>query len=348
MKKRLGFFITTLNTGGAERVLAHLLSWLDSEKFEIYLLTVSGGENAGMIPSYVHRRCLLKDGRFSGILQRVLLKLPDKLFASLFMKGDFDYEIAYMEGKPTAYVLSKKTNAKKIAFVHCDLSVNQLDLPLYNDRNRCLNAYRQFDAVCFVSNDALCGFEKSYGKLDNGRVIHNVIDTARVVKGSSEHVDKEYHTKGLKLVTVGRLAEEKNYGMLVSVIASLSPKYDMELWIIGDGEKRGSLTEMIEANGLDNVHLLGFKENPYPYVKKADLYVCSSSFEGYSTSVLESVILGIPVLTTDCAGMSELLKDGRYGMIVENSQEALLNGITATMRSRQGRRTCRFWDSSVS
>ena len=327
MKKRLRFFITTLNTGGAERVLMNLLAWLDPEKYEVSLLTVRGGDNEGLIPPHVKYRSLLKDGKLSGLLQRLLLKLPAKVFASMFLKGDHDYEIAYLEGKPTEYVLAKKTDAKKIAFIHYDLSVKSVDLPMYRDAESCLAVYRRFDDVCFVSNDALQGFEKTFGSLENGRVVHNVINSAAILNGAAQPADREYETNGLKLVAVGRLVYQKNFEMLISVVSELSREYDLELWIIGDGEKRRVLAELIETNGLNNVHLLGNLDNPFPYVKKADLFVCSSRFEGYSTAVLESIILGIPVLTTDCAGMYELLEDGKYGEIVDNSPESLKDGL---------------------
>ena len=73
--------------------------------------------------------------------------------------------------------------------------------------------------------------------------------------------------------------------------------------------------------------LIGFCENPYPYIKAADLWVCSSRYEGFSTFVTEGMILGKPVVTTDCTGMRELLGDSEYGLIVENKEESLLRGM---------------------
>ena len=327
MKKRLRFFITTLNSGGAEKVLINLLNWLDPEKYDICLLTVCGGKNEGKIPDYVNYRSILKNRRLSKFLQIILLKLPERIFASLFLNGEYDYEIAYLEGKPTSYILHKKTKAKKIAFIHCDLSVNKINNSFYRDPSKCLRAYRQFDTVCFVSADALKGFEKAIGVLDNSKVVHNVIDYSAVKKGSRQKIDKDYTSKGLRLITVGRLSKEKNYSALISVVSELSSEYDLELWIIGDGDQRENLEKIKKETHSDNVHLLGYSENPYPYVKKADLYVCSSEFEGYNTAVLESVIIGTPVLTTDCAGMSELLDEGKYGLIVENSRNGLKEGI---------------------
>lgn len=328
MKRSIRFFITSLESGGAERVLMNLLAWLDPEKYNVLLLTVCGGKNENKLPPYVKYKKIIKSsGRFSGLIKKILLKMPPSLFASLFLKGSFDFEVAYLEGVPTAFMLANRTAGRKIAFVHCDLSVNKIGYPLYSDPKKCLNAYGMFDKICFVSEDARKGFESAIGHLDNTTVVHNVIDVKSILRLAEQPADREYGDVSLKLITVGRLAPEKNYSMLLSVVSELSKDYSIELWIVGDGELRRELSAIKERESLDNVHFLGYSDNPYPYIKKADMFVCSSLFEGYSTAVLESVVLSTPVITTDCAGMSEILGDDRYGMIVENSKEGLKKGI---------------------
>ncbi|MEQ8197853.1 MAG: glycosyltransferase, partial [Clostridiaceae bacterium] len=84
----------------------------------------------------------------------------------------------------------------------------------------------------------------------------------------------------------------------------------------------------INENSLeDTVKLMGFQSNPYPYIKAADFFVCSSRAEGLSTVVTEAMILGKPVITTDCAGMRELLDEGRYGIITDNSSDSLYSAL---------------------
>ena len=328
MKRSIRFFITSLGSGGAERVLVNLLAWLDPEKYKVSLMTVYGGTNEKNLPPYVEYKRIIKgSGKLSKLIKKILLKLPPRLFASLFLKGVFDFEVAYLEGVPTAFLLAKRTSGRKIAFVHCDLSVNKTGYPLYSNAEKCLKAYSRFDRVCFVSEDARRGFESAIGHLDNAAVVHNVIDVKSILSLAEQPADREYDDASLKLITVGRLAPEKNFSMLLSVVSELSIEYSIELWIVGDGELRGELSEIKESKNLDNVHFLGYSDNPYPYIKKADMFVCSSLFEGYSTAVLESVVLSTPVITTDCAGMSEILGDGRFGMIVENSKEGLKKGI---------------------
>ena len=88
------------------------------------------------------------------------------------------------------------------------------------------------------------------------------------------------------------------------------------------------LKAIIEESGLDGtVTLCGFQENPYPMLKNAALYVCSSRYEGFSTTVIESLILGTPVVTTDCTGMREILGDSEYGLIADNTEESLYSAV---------------------
>jgi len=100
------------------------------------------------------------------------------------------------------------------------------------------------------------------------------------------------------------------------------------LWLVGEGEQRTALEKQIESLNLkDKVFLTGFQNNPYPYIKNANVFVCSSLTEGYSTVVTEALILECPVVTTDCSGMKELLLNGKCGIITENNEEALYKGI---------------------
>jgi glycosyltransferase involved in cell wall biosynthesis len=115
----------------------------------------------------------------------------------------------------------------------------------------------------------------------------------------------------------------------------LEDKYAFELWILGAGEERKKLEQIIEEKNIKSVKLLGFQTNPYKFMKQADIYICSSLFEGYSTTVCEALSLGIPTLTTDCAGMSEILEDGKYGIIVENSEAGIEKGLKQILSNRE-------------
>ena len=140
---------------------------------------------------------------------------------------------------------------------------------------------------------------------------------------------------------MGRLTHQKAYDRLLRVHKRLQQEgFDYDLWILGEGEGRPMLEQFIEKNDLaDSVRLFGFQDNPYPFVNAADLLVCSSRYEGFSTFVTEGLILGKPIVTTDCAGMRELLGDSEFGLITENSEDGLYFGLKQILSSPAQYRT---------
>ena len=325
--KKIFFMINSLSGGGAEKVLIDLLNSLDFSKYEVDLLTITGGVYEERVTKKVnYKKIIKKPNSFLGrLLQRLVYHMPKSLFRKLFVRKNYDVEIAYLEGFPTRVVA--KSKSKKIAFVHCDVSVKPILQGIYKNDDVCKKEYESFDKVCFVSKSALVGFEKIFGKLSNATVVHNVINAEEIQNKAKEKNEFTFNTNGLKIISVGRLSSEKGYERLVRIASKLEKKYDFELCILGEGAERSRLEEIIKAEDSKAVRLLGFQKNPYSYMKKADLYVCPSFFEGYSTTVTECMILGVPVLTTDCAGMEEILKEGKYGMIVDNDEAMLEKGI---------------------
>ena len=136
-------------------------------------------------------------------------------------------------------------------------------------------------------------------------------------------------TNKFKLISVGRLSEEKGYDRLLKVFKQLDDEgFDLGLTIVGSGEKYNELTNYIEQNNLkDKVFLLGYRDNPYKYVKNSDLFVCSSISEGFSLVIGEAMAVGIPVISVECPGPNEVIGFGEYGMLVNNDESSLCNGI---------------------
>lgn len=334
MKTKIRFLINTLSGGGAERVLVDLLNQLDTDIYDIELMTVTGGIYETQISKKIKHKKIAhcKNKKIEDVISKIVLKLPSWLFAKIFLRGSFDFDVAYLEGIPTRFMARKTGNGAKYAFVHCDLSKINFIAPFYKNNEEILKEYRGFTRVCFVSDSARVGFQTAIGELENSCVVHNVINAQKIISMSQELNDEEYRTDGLKIVTVGRLVEAKGYDRLLRIISDLEKEYNLELWIIGDGNDRKKLEKIIEEKDIKSVKLMGFKENPYSYMKKADLFVCSSFSEGYSTAVSEAVVMGIPVITTRCAGMDEILNNGEYGLIVENSEEDLKNAMESLLK----------------
>lgn len=132
------------------------------------------------------------------------------------------------------------------------------------------------------------------------------------------------------ICAVGRVIPEKGFLRLTSICEHMvEDGRDFTLNIVGDGKEYDRLKEMVESHHLEKwEHLIGFQENPYPYIKNADLFVCSSLNEGYNLAISEAVILGVPVISTDCSGIKENLGNGKWGYIVENRKEILYHAIS--------------------
>lgn len=327
--KKILFFINTLSGGGAEKVLVDLVRILPKSLYEVTIISLYGGINEERIPPSVHYRCIINTS--NPVIRKWLVSffckiVPYKTFAKVYLSGEYDIKIAYLNGFPTRVLASDQDRiARKITFVHSDFSRYYGMDGVYKSREECLQEYRSFDSVCFVAESAKDGFFNAIGVLDNAHVVHNVIDTEAVREMSLLPIEEKYNTSGLKIISMGRLVEVKAFERLINISSYLKRfKKDHEIWILGEGSLREKLELLIKQKGVeDTVKLLGFKSNPYPYVSKADLYICSSLYEGYSTAVVEALSLGVPVLTTQCSGMNEILHNGEFGTIVSNDEEDL-------------------------
>ena len=338
-KRKVLFLIESLAGGGAEKVLTTLVQHIDKGRFNVMVCTISGGgkyeEN---IKRCVRYKAVLQKPQDGGFVARLVyvLKyhlvykwLPLSWVYRLFLPQGNDVEVAFVEGFTTkllGHSLNKK--AKKYAWVHTDMYSNYWTGNVFKTVEAEGKVYQRFHKVICVSQTAVDGLKKRFGGVkDNLIVLYNPIDSECIRKMASE-VEKEQR-KCVRLVTVGRLEHQKGYDRLVQIVNRLvNDGMKLELWILGVGSQKDWLEQYIMENNLsEQVKLLGFHSNPYKYIVQGDLFVCSSRCEGYSTAVTEALILGVPVITTECSGMRELLKNGECGVITENDDEALYKGL---------------------
>lgn len=339
-KKRLLFLIESLAGGGAEKILSVLLTHLNHDKFDVTLCTlVDTGIYIKEVKSYVHYVSILGSPDKRTFIEKLCYRLRYKLVYQIlplkwiyqwFIPKGYDVEIAFVEGFVTN-LLSYSTNkkAKKIAWVHTDLINNPWISKIYNGFKQELKSYQQYDLVVGVSETVSDAVKNKY-HLKNVITLYNPIENDVIIKKSIEEVSLPCKKNNvLRLVSVGRFVPQKAYDRLLRIMNRLvSEGYLVELWLLGDGEQRSFLEDYIREHALDKVITLwGFRKNPYPYMLHSDVFVCSSISEGYSTAVTESLILGVPVVTTSCSGMNELLNNGKCGLITENSEDALYLGL---------------------
>jgi glycosyltransferase involved in cell wall biosynthesis len=319
-----------INNGGAETALINTINNLDANKYTVTVIALfktdklfnSFRENVEVkyiFPFY-----------FKGVPLIFKFFRPDTLYKRI-IKKHYDVEIAYIEGVTTR-IISGSTNKKstKIAWVHTDLKNNNRPARAYLSLNEHECCYSKFDKIVFVSEGNREGFCKIFGN-ENLRkiVIHNVIDYSSIIKRSDMSLYDFKRDKEFLFCSIGRISYEKGYDRLIEAVRIVSSKgKHFKLIIIGDGSDHEKIRAKIKKYNLENIiYLLGYKDNPLSYLANSDCYICSSRAEGLSTSTIEAVTLQIPVLTTDCAGMKEILENGKLGLIVENSTEGLVSGI---------------------
>lgn len=327
MKIKILFYIDTLIGGGAEKVLRNLVNSMDLSKFDITVQTTWQENGKALLADGInYKYCYKKRNPISEIIFR--LEADAGLAYPLHIKGDYDIEVAYLEAAPTKLIASSTDKkAKKLAWVHCDLAKNTSDIESFVAKTK--PWYLKYDKVVCVSESVRKSFTEMFGASPEAVTLYNTIDDKEIKEKAKEPLPEALKNEKLTVVSLGRLMPQKNMMRLLKATnALLKEGYDFNLWILGEGIERPMLEEYIKENGLsDNVTLFGFCNNPYPYIKAADLAACSSDYEGFSTFVTESLILGKTVVTTDCNGMQELLGDSEYGIITEIDDTAFLNGL---------------------
>ena len=342
--KRMLIVAGKIYGGGAERVLVDLINGLDESEYDItlYTMTKDNFEKSGISRAVDYRTVYESADDFSG-LKRYLKKFRNKFlnlvyshcsansFYKRVFKEKYDVEIAAIEGYTTR-IVSGSTNpaSNKIAWLHTDLETNHWSRLAFKDDSEETQAYKSFDTVICVTENVRRILLEKFSKDINTAVISNPIRKENILSLAEQgkcNIPKKSDT--LRVCYLGRLQEEKGADRLLEAHKRLLDEgKKLELIMVGDGCDMGKLRRFVDENGLmDSVHMLGYLDNPYPYIKTADLFVCPSRAEGFGLVLVEAMILDLPVMSTDCAGPNEILDNGKYGMSVENSTDGIYNGI---------------------
>ncbi len=344
-KLKIVFMINNLYGGGAEKILQTLLGQLDQDVYDITLYGVKNEKyDTALYPKGVQYRSVYNGGYKGGgsLKNQLSIKIMNKLksfvynrfsakvFYKWFIKGDYDVEVAFIEGYSTRIISGSNQNSIKIAWVHIDLEANHWSEIAYNNYEDECNSYTKFDHIVSVSKSVQDAFSRKFNMNKRLTVKYNPVDRENIIEKSKLKPTVNIESdKVLQLVTVGRLEPQKGYDRLLEVLNRLkNESFSFHLRIIGEGSQRSELENYIKNHKLQNeVNLMGFQSNPYQFIALADAFVCSSRSEGFSTVVTEALILGKPVVATDCAGMLELLGKNEFGLITENNKEALYEGL---------------------
>ena len=344
MGKRILFVLPWLKLGGLERVQVNIANALAERGYDITVMALNPENDLkAELSDKVHY--VYKPYKPHPIMHRIPYirnKFYDdgmwetrasaqKLYKYYVGNEKYDVEIGFFRGMSIKIISgSTNRNSVKLAWVHNDFRRATGYKNNFKNMQAVKNAYAKFNKVVCVSNEAQDGFKKIVGDTGNLTTIYNLIPIKKII-GQSEQEPAIKMTKSkFNIVLVGRLLDSaKGQVRLIDVVSRLHNEgYDLSLTLVGGGVDEQKIKEEIKHNSAENyIFMTGSQYNPYPYIKSSDLLVCVSYFEGYNLTVAEALILGTPVLSTNCAGPNEILDNGKYGLIVDNSEEGLYSGI---------------------
>lgn len=372
MKKKLLFVIESLTLGGAEKSLVTLLNLLDYSKYDVDLLLFAQGgafqqllpqkvnllpmpeyfsytsipwskpaekmKQPGMLLAQLRYSAALRTGKHSHIEKAVMLwESSRNCFQS--MEQEYDVAIAYAQGVPTFFVAEKVRAKKKAAWINVT----------YIPKGRYLDfihpMYDRFDTVNAVSESVAEQMQETFGIPDSKVMIMKDIlnvDFAGQMAQLPSKASSEMTGSGVKILTVGRLANMKGYDLAISAAKLLRDwGLDFTWYAVGDGPLRGGLEQQIAANGLqDRFILLGSRSNPYPYFAACDLYVQTSRFEGFGITLAEAKMFHKPIVTTNFDAVGAQFENEKNGLIVDISAEAIADGIQRMLSDTDLRERC--------
>lgn len=352
MKKKLIFVTEALWIGGIESALVNLLNALDYEKYDVACLVLRASlEMAHRIPAkcrllvadreravtfpeaYRHARLyhLAEESSNPSRLHRALMWavpavkwVENRLYIRYIrrhLKGEgFDTCVIYSDRAAETAVRAVKA-VRFLLFYHHGAMRR-----VYHDEI----GYRRSEKIITVSErtvDMLKAFRPAYA--EKITAVPNLIDIPRVLRMAEEAPETAFPEGAFHLVTCGRLSEAKGMDWAVRACRILLDRGhgDIHWWIVGGGAEEENLRRLIRETGTgDHVHLLGMRENPYPYMAAADLYVQPSRFENYCVGILEARVLCRPIMATAAAGTGQIIS-GENGLLCEAGPESIAEGV---------------------
>lgn len=358
--KSILFITNTMGRAGAETAMVELMRRLEERADLSVLSLIPCGEMYDALPKSVHilnahwrsgsvhtpagRRGIAGQFLLSGLRHASLLcNLPyliknltaqlkkgrvqlDKLCWRVFCDGaprpkaEYDLAVAFLEGGATYYAARHVKAKKKYAFVHIDYPdagyTPSLDAGCYSKMER----------IFVVSGEVGTRFVSVYpeyaGKV---KLFENLLDAERIRALAQQQGGFTDGFAGRRLLSVGRLTEQKAYDIAIPACKQLvDAGADVRWYVLGEGGERKRLEKQIAELGLqERFILLGFTDNPYPYIRQADIFMQTTRFEGKSIAVEEAQILGRPIIASDCTGNREQIASGIDGLLVPLTPEAI-------------------------
>lgn len=330
------FYLDNLKSGGVQRRTMRLLKGLvdhDINRNLVIKLVINqtDGENFNLVPPSVNL-CVL--GNLSG-------KKLQRSLGEALMKANPDIVVScmgqqFIQAVKYKFRLSKTCRWYIIQAVPVNLLANNWVSNLIR-RLAMYWFYPKADNIICVSDEVKATVDNLHFKLKRKSItIYNPVVSHNLLSLANEPVTHRFFSNGnTVLVAAGRLNIQKDYNTLIKAFAklkalTLESDFSCKLLVLGNGELHEELQALINSLDLnDDIDLVGFVDNPYKYINKADLFVMSSLWEGLPNAMIEALAIGKPIVSTDCiAGPREILKNGKFGTLVPTKNpEAFAEGI---------------------
>lgn len=340
-KKKILIRIGSLRHGGAEKVLVTFLKNLSPDKYEVdLLLNLYSGKYLTEVPNWVNVMYLnygemittnrpkdIPKKAYRVVYQRLLKKYPKILYKRKLANKQYDIEFAAIHGFMDEILNSPLKSSKKLMWIHNDLT--QVEGYTKDKIRRFFN----YDKVMVISKKIQETFEDlAVSPEEKSKIvrIYNPLDTQEILTKAEGDIEQYHFEDSIpSFISVGTVFPQKGFDRLLKVHKKLLDEGLMhQLLIVGDGYDFENIKKLKSDLKLDNTAtMLGFTDNPYPYFKKADFYILSSRYEGFPTVLFEAMTLKKNIIATDVSGVKEMLNDGEFGLITENSENGIYNGM---------------------
>jgi glycosyltransferase involved in cell wall biosynthesis len=336
---RVLFAIGEMSGGGSQRQLIGILQRLNRTRFEPQLYLVSpGGELLAEVPADVPvhvfaERCKQRRWFFPGQAHRARVRdLADVLTEQSI---DLIYDRTYHMTLIAAGAVRRRPT-KRVSVIVTD---PQRDFATNPERFRAVKrlllkrAYHSADRVAAVSEGVRrAAIEHYHLPPEKTLTLYNSFDIERIDRLMEERLPPGETHRGsdwFEIVAAGRLHPQKGFVYLLDAIRELiheRGRSNIHLRILGTGQQEPALRQKIDTCRVQsNVTLAGFRPNPLPYYRQADLFCLSSLYEGMPNALVEAMFCRVPVLATDCpSGPREVLDNGRLGRLVPSADSHAL------------------------
>ncbi len=326
MKKKLLFVIYSIYGGGAEKQMQYLLKYIDRGKFEPHLAVfhLTGKENKVVpadIPVYdlstaVRPASFFLFFKLIGLIKKIK---PDRI-------------LSFMWGVNLISILAGKLTGIKL--IVSERTFMPLDIKKYSfqalRRQLISFLYRKANRITAVSNDVKRALIDYFSLPEEKiKVIYNGLDIKKIHAEMNEYCS----SFGRYVLGCGRLEKEKNFDLILQAMLGIP---GLKLVILGEGSLRKELAKKAEKLGVELV-LPGHIENPYPWMRKAEVFILTSRYEGSPNVLLEAMACKIPVVSVDCpGGIREIIENGRNGIIVpQGNKNELISAIRGILKNSE-------------